>query len=85
MGWSLQVVEPDDALIMVEMGEMVDEQQPTELREVDYIVDEKVVLYLVMDGVGDDDEVELVEIDEMLVMLVIICGDEFDDYDYVLV
>lgn len=31
---------------------------------------------------GDD---ELVEIDEMLVMLVIIRGDEFDDYDYVLV
>lgn len=33
----------------------------------------------------EEDDDELVEIDEMLVMLVIIRGDEFDDYDYVLV
>ena len=42
------------------------------------------IIPLEMLGIDEDDD-ELVEIDEMLVMLVVIRGDEFDDYDYVLV
>jgi hypothetical protein len=42
------------------------------------------IIPLEMLGIDEGDD-ELVEIDEMLVMLVVIRGDEFDDYDYVLV
>lgn len=64
---------------------MVDELLLVVLLEVDYTSEVLDVSVLVVIGIGDDEVVELVEIDEILVMIVIICGDEFDDYDYVLV
>lgn len=67
------------------VDETVDELSPLVLLDIDYTNEGLDVSALVITGIGDDEVVELVEIDEMLVMLVIIRGDEFDDYDYVLV